>query len=276
MKQEQLPKERVPGRDPAGLFAPRSDAFGDLMQKVYQVAAKRGLTVQELGKIDNDPLLLLTPSVLREGPKLLVAAGFHGDEPGGCRGIIRFLENVEPTLFQALNLSFLPLVNPTGFRLGQRTNEWGEDPNRGLVHHESDRGPSEPLPSREGAILLQHLPLLKSLAADAFLSLHEDVEYGQFYLYAFENADKPGPFSKDLRAEATKFFSLFPDGPLEGGVVHDGIIFKYHDGSFEDLLFHSGVSRTASTETPGLAELEKRVEANAALVTALARYALTR
>ncbi|MBC8457362.1 MAG: succinylglutamate desuccinylase/aspartoacylase family protein [Deltaproteobacteria bacterium] len=190
-------------------------------QRLYQLASKRGFLVQKLGNTGSDPIILVTPKELNSGPNLLIAAGFHGDEPAGCWGILHFLETVSPDLLSKSNLSFLPLVNPSGFRHGKRTNDGGENPNSGFCHTNS----GQPEPSREGLILVKHLPMLKSLAKDGFLSLHEDIELEQFYIYTFENADVPGPFSEALRAEAAKFTEPYPDGRLEGGLVCNGIIF---------------------------------------------------
>ena len=269
-----IPEDKSKSR--TWIEADHCDAFDydRLMQRLRELAVRHSLHVRNLGDIEGDPLLLLTPAILNNGPRLLFAAAFHGDEPGGCWGIAHFLDQAES--LGSLNWSFLPLVNPSGFRRHQRTNLWGEDPNRGFFynHPTEHRGPNEPPPSREGQVLLKHLPLLMALASQGFLSLHEDVEYSKCYLYAFEGTQTPGPFSQVLRAAATEFFEVFPDGPLEGGFVRDGIIFGYRDGSFEDLLFHAGIPWTASTESPGLADINKRVEANSRLIAALGEFAL--
>lgn len=238
---------------------------------MYQLASKRGFLVQKLGVVEKDPILLLTLKQFVKGPNLLIAAGFHGEEPAGCGGVLRFLETAPQELINRANLSFLPLVNPTGFRFGIRVNYWGEDPNRGFCHTKSGR----PEPSKEGLILMKHLSILRSLAKDGFLSLHEDVEQSQFYIYTFENANAPGPFSETLRSEEAKFFSPYPDGILEGGLVRNGIIFRHCNSSFEDLLFHEGVHRTACTETPGLFDINKRVEVNARIIATFVTFAIT-
>lgn len=241
-------------------------------RRLHQLASKKGFLVQKLGEVGGDPIFLLTPKVANDGSNILIAAGFHGDEPAGCWGVFRFLENVPPDLISGVNLSVLPLVNPTGFRRSKRTNDWGEDPNRGFCHTNSGL----PQPSREGLILLEHLPMLKSLAKEGFVSLHEDTEERQFYVYTFENSDAPGALSEALRAEEAKLFEPHPDGMLEGGLglVRDGIIFRHCDGSFEDLLFHEGIPRTACTETPGLLDINKRVEVNAHIIAAFVRFAI--
>jgi hypothetical protein len=240
------------------------------IQRLHQLTFERPFSPQKLGEIKGNPIFLLTPITLNKGPNLLIAAGFHGDEPAGCWGVLRFLEAVPQSFAYNANLSFLPLVNPTGFRSCKRTNDWGEDPNRGFCHTNA----VESELSREGLILMNHLDLLKSLARDGFLSLHEDVELKQFYIYTFENTDTPGPFSETLRAEEAKFFEPYPDGILDGGQVRNGVIFRHCDGSLEDFLFHEGVNRTACTETPGLSDINRRVEANMHIITAIVTFAI--
>ncbi len=96
----------------------------------------------------------------------------------------------------------------------------------------------------------------------------------QYYLYTFEQADSPGPFTEALRSEENRFFDPCPDGIVEGTRVSNGVAFCHCDGSFEDFLFHSGVPRTACTETPGLLELDKRVEVNMHVLFAFVNYGL--
>lgn len=240
------------------------------MQRLSQFTPDRGLLTQELGNVGSDPILLLKPKISNDGPNLLIAAGFHGEESAGPWGILYFLKNFPQDLFNSSNLSFIPVVNPTGFRQGKHTNMLGEDPNRGFCHNNSGKLEL----SQEGLILMENLLILKSLAKDGFISLHEDIELEHFYLYTFENSETPGSFSKALCTAENNFFEPPPDGIIEGGSVRNGIIFRYCDGSFEDLLFHEGIPRTACTETPGLFDIDKRVEANSNIISAFVRFTI--
>jgi hypothetical protein len=120
---------------------------------------------------------------------------------------------------------------------------------------------------------MKHLTLLEALGRDIFVSLHEDWELTKFYIYTFESSDEVGPFSQALGSAEAKYFEPYPDGPLEGGMVENGIIFKFCDGSFEDMLFHRGVSMTACTETPGKLDLEIRIEANTHIIAETIKFA---
>lgn len=238
----------------------------ELRRRLAVETRRLGLEPVELGVVADEPIVLLRAPPGRAGPRLLVAAGFHGEEPAGCWGILRFLERSADLV---ASMSFLPIVNPTGIRAGRRVNDWGENPNAGFCHPELGR----PDPSREGAILMRHADLLTELGRDGFVSLHEDIEEREFYLYTFEESAAPGPFSAALVDVERRFFSPKPDGVVEGATVRGGVIFRHCDSSFEDLLFHRGVPRTACTETPGLEPFARRVEANCAIVERVLEFA---
>lgn len=229
-----------------------------------------GLQPKSLGTIGEYPFVLMQPENINKPRKLLIAAAFHGEEPGGCLGLLEFLFTCRREFLHDVSLSLLPVINPTGLSMHQRENIWGENPNRGFC----DEFKSEK-PSREGKILLDNLSLLTDLGRDGFLSLHEDDTFDKCYLYVFENRAIPGSFSMALRDATTKHFPLIADGPtnrLGKGIAKDGIVFRCTDGSFEDKMFREGIPRTACTETPGKADLEKRINANADIVKAFINF----
>ena len=241
-----------------------------LRRRLAEVAQRRAFVVEELGHVGGQPILLMTSPPALHGPHILVAAGFHGEEPAGCWGALRFLEQVEDGVLGRVNLSLLPLVNPTGIRKARRFNDWGQNPNSGFCHTPS----GVPQPSREGELLLANVDLLCDKAADGFLSLHEDIDETSFYIYSFEQSTSPGPFSDALVEVESRFFDRIADGILEGGEIRGGVIFNHCDGSFEDALFHRGIPRTACTETPGQLPFERRVEANAAIVERFCHFSV--
>ena len=231
----------------------------DRLYADLEVSARRlGLASRTLGLVGGYPILLLTREADTKLPRGLVAGGFHGDEPAGPWGIARFLRETDTSVFKQTALSFLPLINPTGLRAGTHCNDWDENPNRFFIH---TQGPDK-TPSHEGAVLTQYLPLLLRAARDGFISLHEDSGMEAFYAYTFEQGGKPGVFTEKLLSAGTAHFPLQKDGPLyppEPDTVQNGVVFNLHDGTFEDLLFDSGVPRTACTETPGKRPIGDRV-----------------
>jgi hypothetical protein len=235
-----------------------------LIRELTEWSHKRNLSVTPLGRVGEDAILLLLPRDVFDTPNILIAAGFHGEEPAGCWSILRFLKTAPEELVRRANVSFLPLVNPTGMRVGRRYNDWEENPNRGFCPSSAD----QLQPSREGQILIE------SLARDGFLSLHEDVDQQGFYLFVYGEGKTPGPLARTLHQTESRFFAPCPDGPIEDDFVCGGIAEARCDGTFEDYLFHQGVPRTACTETPGALAADRRVAANVALITAFVGYVI--
>lgn len=203
-------------------------------------------------------------------PHILIAAGFHGEEPAGCWGMLNFLRRGSSELFDNIAVSFLPVVNLSGLSRGQRLNERSENPNRGFTADASER------PSQEGECLLRHAELLKNASTHGVLCCHEDILRERAYVYSFEHGDRPGPFSAALRDALSLYFPLTGREQIDGCECEDGLIFNHFDSSFESWLFSLGADVAACTETPGLQPFVERAEANCFVVGAFVSAILER
>ena len=235
------------------IFVPANPNDLDLAISLSKnLAAERELAYQELGMIDSFPIMLLTPKTKSIAKRILVAAGFHGNEYAGVWGIINYLQY--GSRFD--NISFLPLVSPIAFKENRRYGKDNKISNQGFCHPEMNL-----IPSDEGKILINHNELLLSLGKDGFISLHEAPEKEMFYVYAFEKGDKPSSIVQELLKVGAKEFGSANDGTTMqyGGTAKNGIIFNFHDSSFEDFMFENGVPHSIVTETPTSGNLEKRI-----------------
>jgi len=209
---------------------------------------KRAYNISSLGKVDGCDIYFCAPEKIDPDKKnLLVCGGFHGDEPAGCWSIIRFLETATAEELNGANIFFLPLVNPTGLMAGTRENNLGEDPNQGFCGNDGKK------PSREGKILINHLGKLVQAARDGAISMHEDIEFQQTYVWTYEPTQKPGAFTRGLLAALAQYFPIFKGGMEHRGAViefTEGIGFNVADNSFENLLVENGVTHVATSETP--------------------------
>ena len=242
-----------------------------LYKKLYRIAAEKKLWLRVLGEVDRYPIWYIrNQDGYTNRPRLLIVAGFHGEERAGPIALMQWLETFDPNLYKKVNLSFIPIINPVGFNKNQRYNDKEEKNNCGFCHPESGDRPSE-----EGIILLKNSQLLKGSSKHGFLSLHEDIPAKKFYLYTFEREAEPTLFTHTLRDVLGSFFQEPLHGETvttdadggKGVLVQDGIVYKLCDGSFEDWLFHEGTIRAAVTETPGTYPLKVRVDANMTLIS---------
>jgi len=224
--------------------------------------------LQELGPVLGQSLPLLRTGQVRAGaPRLLIASGFHGEEPAGPWGVIEFMRTLPEALAGQVDLSLLPLVNATGFVAGTRFNAQGENPNRGYgAHADGD------LPSIEGLRLIANIGRLLPLATDGLLACHEDVELSHTYAYTYEHRPDPGPFSRMLVATAAAHFDLHPDGVVDECPISDGLVYNRFDGSFECWFSEQGVPLAACIETPGQHDFTRRVRAQATLMRAFVEH----
>ncbi|MEK8050872.1 hypothetical protein AACH10_11550 [Ideonella sp. DXS22W] len=194
-------------------------------------------------------------------PRLLIASGFHGNESAGPWGLVLALRLLPQALLARVHLSLLPLVSGSGFTAGRRLNALGQNPNRGMGGHGGAHAPSA-----EGEVLLRHGERLAAAARDGVLACHEDLTRPWAYVYSFEPQATPGPFSQCLVAAGARWFTLAPDGDVDGCTVRGGLIHNHFDGSFECWMTECGAAVAACIETPGRADFARRTQAQAAMV----------
>jgi hypothetical protein len=239
-------------------------------KRLFKAVSDKKLWMTVLGEIGGYQIWFLRnyPALKHSIPRLLIVSGFHGEEQAGPLGLLKWLEDFDPHLYLNVNLSMIPIVNPIGFNKNERYNDKKEKTNCGFCHPENGD-----LPSREGVILIKNFPMLKASAKDGFMSLHEDINAEKFYLYTFERSKEPGTFTQAMKDEQAKFFEpltdeiVYADAMADKGIeVKDGVVYRLCDGSMEDFCFHEGINRVVTTETPGTFKMEKRIEANVALI----------
>jgi hypothetical protein len=238
-----------------------------VLPRILAAYGRRKFISRVLGTLPSgDDILFFQRPAPPGKPVVLIVAGFHGEELGGPLGILRLLEMAPDIWLDGIGVSIIPILNPTGHRIGQRRNQWGENPNDGFCHPDID--PSQP--SKEGRILLNNLPFLKQCSKDAFISLHEDgFQTGHIYGYGV----RPQGAADALLAEMRPF-GITPNHRISenGAELRSGLSLNHHDGSFEDRLHHEGVPLCLVTETPRTANLEIRAEVNDRMIRALLLY----
>jgi len=246
-----------------------------LMSRLKKITDELGFKSRELGKTNKYPIQLFHSS--KSGPNILIVSGMHGEEQACPWALLRYLET-RPNL--NCNLSFIPIVNPTGFVNDSRKNADGEVPNRGYVHQDDERyidknEKVEEKPTKEDKILIDHLGSLKKAGLDGFLALHEDDENDQYYVFAYGKKIDNG-MTNALKNAGGESFGIVKkdDTPTDTSEAEtkDGVVKNDHDGSLEDALFHMGVKHSYCSETPQGEDMEERIRANVAVIEAFISY----
>lgn len=222
---------------------------------------------------------------------ILIAAGFHGNEPAGPVGLNKWAKNLPiddviprysrkgrwiPYKFRHdVAVSFLPLVNPTGFRDGTRDN-WKKQPtNRGWIRAEE----GETL-SLEGRAIQKNFQKILDSSRDGFLTLHEDGS-DAFYAYIYAKKKKKA-FEQAILSTGKKHFGLY-SGYYEPDkvTIKNGLAESIVSSTFEDLIYDSGVPWVCVTETPikikgKKRSLAKRAEGTQDLITTFINWVINK
>lgn len=254
-------------------------AIRSYTKQLFKVVAEKRLWLRILGEIEDEQIWLIRSREHwdHSDPKILIVSGVHGEEKAAPYAVLKWLSNCDASIFRKVDLSFIPLVNPIGFKKGTRYSSPGEKSNQGFCHPE--KGEKR---SREGEIIYSNIDLLMPLAKDGYLSLHEDILLKEYYVYTFEKRSRDmiargllktlsNHFPKSLTGLTTAGMSAEqieasnePSVMVTKGWVNHN---KLHDGSLEDFFYHANVPRIAVSETPGLYTLKRRVNAGYDVIT---------
>ena len=251
-----------------------SNACEIFLSRWSAAASAAGLVCDHLGTVDGHALELFGhPQCAGKGVRLLITAGFHGEEPAGPWGLLQWLQTQGGDWQQRFagraDIRLIPLVNATGFQMGRRFNDRGENPNRGF-----NLAIDPTRPSAEGALLIQHASLLREASRDGVLSCHEDIAADAAYVYTLESQAQPSARSQALVATLERYLPRHEDGLVDHCPVHDGIVFNQLDGSFEAWLFREGARYGACLETPGRQAIATRIAAQAGMTESFVQSAL--
>lgn len=226
-------------------------------------AYERLATLDTYGQVQGPDGLYPLLRLRTEGrARLIVTAGFHGEEPAGPLTLLAHMpEVIDCARSRDVGLTVYPCVNPTGFEAATRYNVHGEQPNNDFMRYEVapgswcgelnhdqqclrwrlfDGGPAETRAVRED--------LARQPAPDAFLDIHQDahLEGAWTYAYVFGDRDAFRPLMDAAAGHAARAVGY----PVEGtpGVDAEGFV-AHHDGSVQDWMTRRGVPYTATLET---------------------------
>lgn len=238
-------------------------------------------SVDELGR--TWPLLKLdTPGRTR----LILTAGFHGEEPAGPLTCLHHLhELLDAARARDVGLTIYPCINPSGFEAGHRYNASGEQPNNDFLRYETAPGvfkgelaPGEPYlrwllydggPKETRALRTE---LERFPAPQAALDLHQDawVTRPCHYAYIFGPRE---PFEQLVRqsvplAKAAVHLRVYENKLTDAcGLIVD------HDGSVSDYFRRRGTPWVTTLETSTVTPLDRSEAVNLLWIKAFIGFA---
>lgn len=243
------------------------DQFDKAFRKHASVAQVETVgEVQEAGRT----FALLKASTPGER-RLLVTAGFHGDEVAGPLTLLAHLPAlVAHARERNVGLSIFPCVNPSGFDIRTRYNASGTSPNNDFVRYQTQHNgawrwvdaltPGQTFetwrPFAEGPnetrVMAQHLGTQPT--PHAMLDIHQDPWLARQACYAYVFGDH-GAY-RPLLADSHGVLPVAANEEVDDGLWSDneGLI-ELHDGSITDLFWRRGTPFVATLETSTLSSL---------------------
>lgn len=234
----------------------------EFLSEVTRKGEAAGFRPRILGTVTGDtgtvPILSLSRKLPGLAPRILIAAGIHGDEPAGPHTILSLLEDFKEKWeeLRRFHLEIVPLINPSGFDRRQRHDASGVDPNRAF---------GSPSPPQEIRYLMDDY---RRRRIDLFIDLHEDVDTPGFYLYELspDTATAFGPHIISALRSAGHPINQSPI--IEGMAATDGLILRtsrstprfFRQGAPQGLYMKRlGTRRTLTFESPPKLPLSERV-----------------
>lgn len=251
-------------------------SYARVLERVENAAAALGAEVETLTEADGYPLVALETG-RPTGPRLLTAAGIHGEEPAAVEGLLRWLESHAAPWLDRLRLVAFPCLNPWGYERGIRYVADGADLNR---QFKDDRYPAVNAVKRR----------LSGLRFDLFMDLHEDCDFEKFYMYEISAGSFAGTELGERILKIAEERVGLSDGEDIGGLITRRGRAAAGDGeeggppdhrarfekrpkwpiAFYALMHHT--DHTITLETPGLLAEDERADVHAAALEEACRW----
>jgi protein MpaA len=187
--------------------------------------------------------------------RLGIFAAIHGDEPAGALAVFKFLEELaaNPELGESYSIHAYPVCNPSGFEDGTRMSRNGRDLNREFWKNSTQS---------EVRLLEDEL---RTRRFNGIVQLHADDTSDGIYGFVRGHTLTENLLRPALN-EVGKILPRNVNAQIDGFAARDGIIYDLYEGVLGAPAKIEPEPFEIVFETPGLAPLEKQVEA---LVVAL-------
>ena len=241
----------------------RTFLWSDFLPAFHQAAEAAGFSPQVLTDTAAGPLVAWERPA--DGPRIYLSAGIHGDEPAGPLALLDMMAGgfFTPDIAWAM----CPALKPTGLAAGRRETAGGIDMNRDYWRRRTSEVAAH-------AAWLEARPV-----PDLFVSLHEDWETRDFYLYEINLAEDDPRRAGAIIDAVSPWFPPVDAATIDGHTPRGpGWIFHAAEADvpqgWPEAIFLSkhGCPLSFTLETPSQQALAARVAAHRAAVQAAIRH----
>ena len=228
--------------------------YNEVVKRIEALSCK-GLRVEELGRIDGNPVHCVSADSDPSLPAVYVNGGTHGDEPAGTEGALAFMETGCEQWLDKFRFFVIPCLNPYGYVHSTRSNGQDVDINWAFLR---DDVPEIGLLKR----------FIRGRTFAAVMDLHEDWESPGYYLY--EQVRGLAPAGPPITKQVSGVCPLNTQSEIEGETAFNGVIFPNPEvekrrlgGGVPIVLFNQKYTdRLITSETPSALAMEVRVRAH--------------
>ncbi len=188
-----------------------------------------------------------------------IVAGLHGNEIAGPLSIPHMITNILHELPEHYRYVIYPMINPSGFDLRQRFDADNRDLN--AIYSTTLKS------GNYHEVQEFYQDALKFAPFEAVITLHEDSERDQFYMYGLGKENLP--YYHAICGFARIWIEPWSNAEIEGCCTdeHGFILSNARDHAFDGALYKQGLTKLAFTyETPGRLDLNFRVNMMVQLV----------
>lgn len=183
--------------------------------------------------------------------RICIISGVHGNEIAGPLSLLNLLKQAHRYLPPIFQYVIYPVLNPTGFDLRQRFDDDYRDLNAVYKTTLESKNYRE--------VQTIYADLEKYQPFDAVITLHEDLDVEQFYMYGL--GEQNVPFYHGICDFAHHYCDPWKNADIYGCESDDmGLILaSAMDHAFDGYLFSKGLTPIACTiETPGKLDISFR------------------
>jgi predicted deacylase len=188
---------------------------------------------------------------------IVITSGIHGDEYYATHVLLKWLQQVNPELFNDFNFHIFPVVNPFGYSKGYRDNGARQDINKPENFVKDSK-------VQELAIVFEHFPL----EADLVIDVHGDTGKEEVYAYEHKSENLASIAEKAL-LDNDSILPFIKTKTIYEIKVNNGVCEDREESGYELGAEKLGTMYTITIELPGKCSAQIRTSGGIKIINSL-------